>query len=166
MKRIVLENLRSAYNVGNIVRTADALWWWVIRVGYTARADHKQVRKTSLWAEEHIPKMEFDTIADFLSFISSSLVGRCLQDGGSLSKEKILIAAELTSKSIDLTTLQYADHQWELFLIVGNEVTGVEQESLSQCNHIVHIPMLGVKESLNVWQAAAIMMWEFSKLAN
>lgn len=48
MKRIVLENLRSAYNVGNIVRTADALGRGVVRVGYTARADHKQVRKTSL----------------------------------------------------------------------------------------------------------------------
>jgi 23S rRNA (guanosine2251-2'-O)-methyltransferase len=150
MKRIVLENLRSAYNVGNIVRTADALEWWVIWVGYTARADHKQVRKTSLWAEEHIPKMEFDTIADFLDYAK---------------KESLwLIAAELTQDSISLEDFVCPPERGDSWaLIVGNEVTGVEAESLSQCDHIVHIPMLWLKESLNVWQAAAIMMWELGK---
>lgn len=147
MKRIVLENLRSAYNVGNIVRTADALWRWVIWVGYTARADHKQVRKTSLWAEEHIPKMEFDSIPDFLDYTK---------------KESLwLIAAELTPNSIPLNKFVCPPERGDRgALIVGNEVTGVEEESLLQCDHIVHIPMQGIKESLNVWQAAAIMMWE------
>ncbi len=151
MKRIVLENLRSAYNVGNIVRTADALWRWVVRVGYTARADHKQVRKTSLWAEEHIPKMEFDKIAEFLSFVIASKV----------KQSNTLIAAEFTKKSISLTEYSNLENNIkEVFVIVGNEVTGVEQESLNAVDAIVHIPMLGIKESLNVWQAAAIMMWE------
>ena len=150
MKRIVLENLRSAYNVGNIVRTADALWRWVIWVWYTARRDHKQVRKTSLWAEEQIPKMEFDTITDFLDYTK---------------KENIwLIAAELAQDSIPLTEFVYPPERGNRgALIVGNEVTGVEQETLSRVPMIVHIPMLGSKESLNVWQAAAIIMWELGK---
>ena len=166
MKRIVLENLRSAYNVGNIVRTADALWRWVVRVGYTARADHKQVRKTSLWAEEHIPKMEFESISSFLSSLGEPLTceaGRCPQDRGSIKKFSTLIVAELTSKSISLTDYGDKDYQWEVFLVVWNEVTGVEQETLDAADAIIHIPMLGLKESLNVWQAAAIMMWELAK---
>lgn len=147
MRRIVVENLRSAYNVGNIVRTADALWRWVVRVGYTARADHKQVRKTSLWAEEEIPKMEFDTIADFLQYTDTS--------------NGLVIAAELTETSIPIDTLPALDDTiGDIFVVVGNEVTGVEQETLNRVPMIIHIPMQGIKESLNVWQAAAIIMWE------
>ena len=89
MNRIVLENLRSAYNVGNIIRTADALGRGVIWVGYTARADHKQVRKTSLGAEETIPKMEFETITDFVDYAKD--------------KNIPIIISELTEKSISLT---------------------------------------------------------------
>ena len=89
MNRIVLENLRSAYNVGNIVRTADALSRGVIWVGYTARADHKQVRKTSLGAEDTISKMEFQTIADFVDYAKGN--------------NTPIIVSELTEKSVSLT---------------------------------------------------------------
>lgn len=159
MKRIVLENLRSAYNVGNIVRTADALGWWVVRVGYTARSDHKQVVKTSLWSEQSIPKMEFEQISDFFSFITINK-----------TKEPTLsIAAEISEKSIPLTDLhiQFAslweEYQGEVFVIVWNEVTWVEQETLEKSDTVVHIPMQGIKESLNVGQAAAIIMRELWK---
>jgi tRNA G18 (ribose-2'-O)-methylase SpoU len=76
----------------------------------------------------------------------------------------IYIAAEKSPLSIDLTqyadiyTSQSADME-HLFVIVGNEVTGVEQSTLDLVHHVVHIPMLGIKESLNVGQAAAIVMW-------
>lgn len=156
MKRIVLENLRSAYNVGNIVRTADALGWWVVRVGYTARADHKQVIKTSLWSEQSIPKMEFEQISDFFSFISINKT----------KQPTLTIAAEITEKSIPLTELHVQFPWWwkgdqkDIFVIVWNEVTGVEEETLEKVDTVVHIPMQGIKESLNVGQAAAIMMRE------
>jgi len=152
-KRIVLENLRSAYNVGNIIRTADALWRWVVRVGYTARRDHKQVKKTSLWAEESIPKREFETIDEFLAFVTAN----------NAKQPTSLVVAELTEKSIPLTEYQHSHSKWDFFLVVGNEVTGVEPQTLVQADEIVHIPMLGIKESLNVGQAAAIMMWEIQK---
>ena len=67
MKRVVVENLRSAYNVGNIIRTADALWRWVVFVWYTARPDHKQVKKTALGAEETVPHLICDTIEEFFN---------------------------------------------------------------------------------------------------
>ena len=146
MKRVVLENLRSAYNVGNIIRTADALGRWVIWVGYTARADHKQVRKTSLGAEESVPNREFETINDFLDYTKKGQIW--------------LIVAELTDDSTSLTDVVFPS-EWntkDIALVVGNEVTWVEQETLDAADAVVHIPMLGLKESLNVGQAAAIMM--------
>lgn len=148
-KRIVVENLRSAYNVGNILRTADALGWGIIFVWYTARPDHKQVAKTSLWAETTVPHMEFDDLNTALYYMQT---------------HGIIITAEITADSIPLTSLHDQISTWslqsELYVIVGNEVTGVEQNTLEKSHIITHIPMLGIKESLNVWQAAAIIMWE------
>ena len=161
MNRIVLENLRSAYNVGNIVRTADALSRGVIWVGYTARADHKQVRKTSLGAEDTISKMEFQTIADFVDYAKGN--------------NTPIIVSELTEKSVSLTGFALSSvfvrqdksvgTDQDLFVVVWNEITGVEQETIESADIVVHIDMLGLKESLNVGQAAAIMMWELGKLA-
>ncbi len=153
MKRIVVENLRSAYNVGNIVRTADALWRWTIFIGYTARPDHKEVKKTALGAELHIPTMEFQELEAALYYMNT---------------HGIVIVAELTEESTSLndihTKISEKNKSWgDTFLIVGNEVTGVEEYTISKADIIVHIPMLGIKESLNVGQAAAIIMWELSK---
>lgn len=152
-KRIVVENLRSAYNVGNIIRTADALWWGVMFVGYTARPDHKEVKKTALWAELTIPTMDFEYLSDALTFMQT---------------HGLIIAAELDEKSIPLTQLDEQIQKFtlwsELYVIVGNEVIGVESETLSKAHIITHIPMLGIKESLNVGQAAAIIMRELQSI--
>lgn len=153
-KRIVMENLRSAYNVGNIIRTADALSRGVIFVWYTARPDHKEVKKTALGAELTVPYKEFTNLSEALV---------------SMKSQGLIITAEITEHSTSLsdinqqfTTLHISEK--ELFVIVGNEVTGVEQESLTQSDIVCHIPMLGSKESLNVGQAAAIIMRELQKL--
>ena len=62
MKVVILENVRSAYNVGNIVRTADALGRKVRIVGYTpSPLDHPKVRKTSLGAEETTDIQQFNS---------------------------------------------------------------------------------------------------------
>lgn len=153
MKRIVVENLRSAYNVGNILRTADALGWGVVFAWYTARPDHKQVKKTALWAELTVPTLLFDDL--------ESAYVHCTTTG-------LLIVAELTPTSIPLQTLQEElltctyEH---IYVVVGNEVTGVETSTLSCANYVTHIPMLGSKESLNVGQAAAIIMRAFRDLS-
>lgn len=151
-KRIVIENLRSAYNVGNIIRTADALGRGVVFVGYTARHDHPKVQKTALGAQDAVRHIQFEDLSKALCYMHS---------------HGIIIAAELDEKSIPLTDLHErldsmikADD--DIFLIVGNEVTGVEQETLRSSHIITHIPMLGNKESLNVGQAAAIIMRELS----
>jgi tRNA G18 (ribose-2'-O)-methylase SpoU len=65
MKVIILENIRSAYNVGNVIRTADALGRNVRLVGYTpSPVDNPKVRKTSLGAEEHVGIQQFNFSTD------------------------------------------------------------------------------------------------------
>jgi tRNA G18 (ribose-2'-O)-methylase SpoU len=69
------------------------------------------------------------------------------------------VAAEQTDRSVPL-------HQWQepsspgLALIMGNEVTGVEQETLEACDQVLEIPQLGMKHSLNIATAAGVMLWE------
>lgn len=97
--------------------------------------------------------MEFDHLSEALIFMQT---------------RGLIIAAELDEKSIPLTHLHEKIQAFtlgsELYVIVGNEVTGVESETLSKAHIISHIPMLGMKESLNVGQAAAIIMWELQSL--
>ncbi len=158
MKWIICENLRSAYNVGNIFRTADALGRGVICSGYTARADHPQVKKTSLGAEESVPYHSFETIEETMTWMRSQ-------------SDALILAAEITEKSLSLTdahvlqTIKISiESESDIFLIVGNEITGVEEYTLLQSDLIIHIPMQWHKESLNVGQAAAICMWEIGHI--
>lgn len=143
---VVLENIRSAYNVGSVFRTADAfLLEGVYLVGYTAFPPHKEIRKTALGAEESVSWKHFKTMSEAIDSIR--------QLGYTL------VAAEQTDKSIPL-------HRWQepsspgLALIMGNEVTGVEQSTLEVCDQVLEIPQLGMKHSLNIATAAGVMLWE------
>lgn len=151
MKRVVCENIRSAYNVGNIIRTADALWRWVVILGYTAGFDHKKVTKTALGAEKEIPIKSIDNISNL--FIMTE------------EEDAFVICAEKTENSISLQDLgqNIYNLKKDIYVIVWNEVTGVETESLQKCDIVCEIPMQWAKESLNVWQATAIFMREINK---
>jgi 23S rRNA (guanosine2251-2'-O)-methyltransferase len=143
---VVLENIRSAYNVGSVFRTADAfLLEGVYLVGYTAFPPHKEIRKTALGAEESVSWKHFKTMAEAIDSIR--------QLGYTI------VAAEQTDTSIPL-------HKWQepaspgLALIMGNEVTGVDQSTLEACDQVLEIPQLGMKHSLNIATAAGVMLWE------
>lgn len=153
MSLIILENIRSAYNVGNVIRTADALWFDVIISGYTPSPDKEiKVKKTSLGSENSVNIKTFWDTKQAINHV----------------KEKwwIIIAAEITDKSIDLQ--QFAKEvkfDNNIAILFWNEVDWVLQDSLELVDYVVHIPMAGRKESLNVWQASAIFMREiFRKL--
>lgn len=150
IKRIVCENIRSAYNVGNIVRTADGLGRWVIISWYSAPLDHPKVQKTALWAQETIPHQHFLHPQETIDWLKSEWY--------------TTIAAEKSEKSIslqELSTMHQESETWgKLAVIMWNELVWVMEETLQQVDEVVHIPMLGSKESLNVGQAAAIFMWE------
>ena len=149
MKNIaILENIRSVYNVWNIIRTADALGWDIVFTGYTATPEsNPRVAKTSLGAEESVHRRQF---ADSRAAIETLR-----------TEWYYLIAAEITERAIDLKSFsQNYKKEKPLAVVFGNEVVGVEEETLEMVDEIIFIPMQWVKESLNVWQSVAIFMWE------
>jgi tRNA G18 (ribose-2'-O)-methylase SpoU len=145
-KRIViLENLRSLHNVGSIFRTADGAGWGKVYLcGYTGAPPDRRIEKVSLGAEEFIGWEKVENISELLE---------------KLKKEEFeIVALEQTPKSREIFTENYAKVE-RLALIMGNEVTGVEEETLDKCDTHLEIPMHGKKTSLNVSIAAGIALY-------
>ena len=146
---VILENIRSAYNVGNIIRTADSLWWEVWIVGYTpSPVDNPKVCKTSLWAENTVWLRQFDFTID------------AINEAHEMWLE--IIAAELTEDSVSLWEYVCKSENW-IAVIFWNEVDGVIEKTLKEVDAVVEIPMHWIKESMNVGQSTAIFMRELWK---
>lgn len=154
---LILHDIRSAYNVGAIFRTADGAGVSKIYLtGYTpcppdknklrkTQAD-KMIEKTALGAEKTIAWEKYENLENLLK---------------ELKKEKIeIIALEKTKNSADIKKFKPS---FPAALILGNEVDGVPRAVLKKCDAIVSIPMRGKKESLNVSVAAGIAMYELLK---
>ncbi len=149
MPAVILENIRSSYNVWNIIRTADAFGFDVIISGYTPSPNKDlSVCKTSLWAEKNVKIYEFWNTKEAIEF----------------AKQKFwfVIAAEIINNSQNILKLNKIDFQ-NISIVFGNEVEWVLEETLEMVDWIYYIPMIWKKESLNVGQASAIFMWEVFK---
>lgn len=159
MRKIVIiaHNLRSAHNIGSLLRTADAMGVEkVFLTGYTpfpkkkddprlphlANKTDKAIAKTALGAEE---SMEWQSTKDVKAVIDS------LKDNG-----YEVIALEQTKKSENLNDYQPSQ---KVAIVLGREVEGLEPEVIERCDKAIEIPMLGRKESLNVVQAAAMALY-------
>lgn len=143
---IILENIRSAYNVGNVIRTADALGWEVRLTGYSpSPMENPKVRKTSLGAEDHVQLRQFNYSEDAIEEAKKLWIP--------------VIASEITPEATSLACYKRAKEQ-PLAIIFGNEVEGVLPQTLKAVDEVVFIPMQGIKESLNIGQSSAIMMRE------
>ncbi len=142
----VLENIRSAYNVGSVFRTADAfLIDAVYLIGYSARPPHKEIKKTALGAEETVSWQHFTNTGEAIS---------ALKEAG-----YSVYAAEQAEHSIPLHHFKQ-EHSQKIAIIFGNEVTGVEQATIDLCDGCIEIPQLGMKHSLNIATAAGVVLWE------
>ena len=143
---VVLENIRSAYNVGSVFRTSDAFLVHAIYiVGYSARPPHKEIRKTALGAEETVDWKYFRTTAEAIAD---------LRAGGFR-----VYAAEQAEGSYQLNAME-VDPEENLAIVFGNEVTGVEPATLALCDGCIEIPQAGMKHSLNIATAAGVVLWE------
>ena len=142
----VLENIRSAYNVGSVFRTADAfLLESIYLIGYTAQPPHKEIKKTALGAEDTV---EWHYFADTQTAIEN------------LKKNGYKVyAVEQVTNSISLENLTI-DNDVKIAVIFGNEVSGVEQDNILRCDGCIEIPQLGMKHSLNIATAAGVVLWE------
>ena len=145
---VVLDNIRSALNVGSIFRTSDAfLVEKIYLCGITPTPDNKKVLKTALGAEKSV-KWEYKK--DILELIET-LRKR--------DKNIRIISLEQTRESRDLKDVKIKN---DICLIIGNEVSGVSREVLKLSDNHINIPMKGKKESLNVSNAFSIAIYELS----
>jgi len=143
---IVLENIRSAYNVGSVFRTSDAFLVEAIYIiGYSARPPHKEIKKTALGAEETVTWKYFKTTVEAIEE---------LRAGGFN-----VYAAEQAEGSYKLNAISF-DPSEKIAVVFGNEVTGVEQSTIALCDGCLEIPQLGMKHSLNIATAVGVVLWE------
>ena len=149
---LVLHNIRSAENVGSMFRTADAFGIHKIYLtGYTpAPVDRfkrpvSKIAKTALGAEKAVSWEKGEVV---------NVVSKLKQDGVRI------IALEQDNRSAPLLSYMIT---LPLALVVGNEVDGIDPETLALCDDVVEIPMHGSKESLNVAVAAGIALHTFAQ---
>ena len=149
MKYLILENIRSAYNVGAIFRTADGAGVSkIFLIGYTPTPIDRfgrvqaEIAKTSLGASTEIEWEHHQNSNTALSKIRRNGVQ--------------VVAVEQTAKAVSLAQFSVPD---KVAYIVGNEIEGVSEEALQQADTIVEIPMRGSKESLNVSVATGIILY-------
>jgi tRNA G18 (ribose-2'-O)-methylase SpoU len=157
---VLLDNVRSAWNVGSILRSADGFGFrHVYLCGITPTADNEAVTKTSLGAEDTIPwSYHKDAVKLLKGLKGEGWKVYALEDderASSLeSNNKLLTAQNPTPMGIGDPALHV--------LIVGNEVTGVDPELLDLCDNIFYIPMYGEKKSFNVAIAFGIAAYAFT----
>lgn len=141
---VLLDNVRSMYNVGAFFRTADGVGLEkLFLAGITARPPKKEIAKTALGAEETVP---WEAATDAAALIED------------LRARGVEIAAIETSvRAVDLFDWQ---PRFPVCVVFGHEVDGVGPELIERCDTHVRIPMLGRKHSLNVASAGAVVLYE------
>lgn len=144
---IIAHNLRSAFNVGSLLRTAEALGVSeFFMTGYTPGGDHPKVKKTALGSEQSVP------------WKSVSNLEACLTE---LREKKIrIVGMETTEKSSDLYTV---DLRGPCAFVLGNEKFGLLRHELQNMDEIIQIPTFGIKNSLNVSVAFGIAGYEWMR---
>ncbi|MBT6201282.1 MAG: TrmH family RNA methyltransferase [Bacteroidetes Order II. Incertae sedis bacterium] len=141
---LLLDNIRSAHNVGSSLRSADgALIEQVILSGYSPSPEHKSAMKTALGAQDFVPWTQSvdpaQTIRDYKK------------------KGYIIAALEITDSPTQVDELSMS--HFPLLLIAGNEVNGVSDEIMNLCDLSLEIPQYGAKQSLNVSVAVGIALF-------
>ncbi len=145
---VLLQNIRSMWNVGAIFRTCDATRIQkVIITGYTATPPRKEIDKTALGATEWVA---WEYVQNPLEAISR------------LKSQGVTIAAlELTTHSTPYDSL--SQKHFPICLIVGNEVSGIDDDVLARCDLSLEIPQYGVKHSLNAAVSVGVALFELIK---
>lgn len=142
---LMIVDVRSLYNVGSIFRTCDAaLVEKLILCGYTPYPPRKEIEKTALGAVDTVPWEYKKSPLEAIEILKSEGVRA--------------IAVEITDKKRKYDTL--SKEEYPLCLILGNELTGLDNFILEKCDDAIEIPMYGVKHSLNVAVAAGIALFE------
>lgn len=145
----VLDNVRSMLNVGSVFRTSDAFRLDSIYLcGITAKPPHRDITKTAIGAEQSVDWIHKTTTVEAVK---------------ELKKEGYTIyGVEQTDTSVSLNQFDFTSNKKRCF-IFGNEVDGVDEEVVQLCDHLIEIPQMGTKHSLNISVCAGVVLWEASK---
>lgn len=146
---VVLDHIRSLNNVGSVFRTSDAFRVTSVYLcGITASPPHAEIHKTALGAEETV---DWHYFSDTLEAVDN------------LKKQGYTVCAvEQAEGSIFLDNL-LLDKNKKYAVILGNEVKGVQQCVVDNCDMCIEIPQYGTKHSLNVAVTAGMIVWDFFK---
>ncbi|MDH6305963.1 23S rRNA (guanosine2251-2'-O)-methyltransferase [Parabacteroides sp. PF5-5] len=146
---VVLDHVRSLNNVGSVFRTSDAFRVEAVYLcGITASPPHPEIHKTALGAE--------DTV-DWLYFSDT------LEAVDKLKKEGYTICAVEQAKGSIMLDKLLLDKEKKYAIIFGNEVKGVQQTVVDNCDLCIEIPQYGTKHSLNISVSAGIVIWDLFK---
>lgn len=144
---VLLDNIRSLYNVGSIFRTSDAAGVEKIYLsGITGKPPRAEIHKSALGAEQTVDWEYFENPQDIIK---------------TLKREGFkIVILEHTDKSQNYYKITY---EFPLCLVVGHEITGVSNEIIGLADSAIEIPMFGMKQSLNVAVAYGIAIYEIIK---
>jgi tRNA G18 (ribose-2'-O)-methylase SpoU len=144
---LILDNLRSAFNVGSIIRTAECLNIESIYFcGYTPQPDHPKVKNTAMGTQEKINWQYFEQTEQAVSKAKEN--------------EYQVIALETVESAVSIYEYEFPS---KTALILGNEALGISNEILNLCDNCVALPILGWKNSLNVATACAVACFEIHR---
>lgn len=150
---VVLDDVRSLYNIGSVFRTCDA--FRVARLllcGICATPPHVEIHKTALGAEDAVEWQYFDT--------ADAAVAALHAEG---CRVLAVEQAEGSTKLPRLGDLVAPDSRDHYAIVLGNEVKGVRQSVIDAADGCLEIPQHGTKHSLNVAVTAGIVIWEFAR---
>lgn len=147
---LILDNVRSALNVGSAFRTADAFALHSIALcGISAQPPHREILKTALGAEQSVDWLYFSETVDAVAHYKA--------------KDFYICSVEQADGSVLLQDFVWPDKG--VCIIFGNEVDGVSDEVLKISDACIEIPQFGTKHSLNISVSMGIVIWElFRKL--
>lgn len=147
---VVLDDVRSMYNVGSVFRTADAFRVEAIYLcGITACPPHPEIHKTALGAEDTVAWHHFDTTMEAIANLRSA--------------GYTVLSIEQCEGSTLLQHLDLRPMGQRFAIVLGNEVKGVKQEVVNASDACIEIPQYGTKHSLNVSTTAGILIWECAR---
>ena len=143
---VVMDNIRSMHNVGSVFRTADAfLISGICLCGFTPQPPHRDIHKTALVATDSVDWLYYENTVDAVLALKK--------------RGYKVLAIEQTEGSIMLDA--YEHKHIPTAFVFGTEVDGGSDEVIQVCDGVIEIPQWGMKHSLNISVAAAVVLWEF-----
>ncbi len=141
---LILDKLRSAYNTGNIFRLAEATRVQkILACGYTPAPPHEKLAKTARGCELSIPCEVFPDAASAIRSLKPQ--GYCIYGIETAANAEYYWRTEL---------------RFPAALVLGNEALGISEEALLLCDHFISLPALGAKNSINVGNCTAVVLFE------